>query len=195
MLYEIIETDTELYLVMEYCEGGELFNYIVDRERLTEEEASKFYLQLLAGIDYIHEAGICHRDLKPENLLLDFDNSLKIVDFGLSNLYEKDEKLSTACGSPCYASPEMIKGKQYNGLSSDIWSSGIVLYAMICGFLPFEDENNAALEAKIIEANLELPSFLSENSKDLLQKILNPNPLKRLTLSEIRDHPWFKENF
>lgn len=104
-------------------------------------EACKFYLQLIAGINYIHKIGVCHRDLKPENLLLDYRNQLKIVDFGLSNMYKEGQTLKTACGSPCYASPEMVAGDEYNGLKSDIWSSGVVLYAMVCGFLPFEDDN------------------------------------------------------
>jgi len=104
-------------------------------------EACKFYLQLIAGINYIHKIGVCHRDLKPENLLLDYKNQLKIVDFGLSNMYRGGQTLKTACGSPCYASPEMVEGLEYNGLKSDIWSSGVVLYAMVCGFLPFEDDN------------------------------------------------------
>jgi 5'-AMP-activated protein kinase catalytic alpha subunit len=111
---------------------------------------------------------------------------LKIVDFGLSNLYEKGEKLGTACGSPCYASPEMVKGKTYDGLKSDIWSSGVVLYAMLCGFLPFEDDRTSMLEMKIIEAKFELPAHLSMECRDLLGKILNPDPEERFTIEEIR---------
>jgi len=108
---------------------------------------------LLSGIEYLHKSGVCHRDLKPENLLLDFDKNLKIVDFGLSNMYEKGETLKTACGSPCYAAPEMIAGKRYNGLQTDIWSSGVVLYAMICGYLPFEDPKTSNLYKKILGAD------------------------------------------
>jgi len=101
--------------------------------------ACKYFQELISGINYIHQLGICHRDLKPENLLIDYDKSLKIVDFGLSNLYEQGDTLKTACGSPCYAAPEMIAGHRYNGVMSDLWSCGVVLHAMLCGFLPFED--------------------------------------------------------
>lgn len=138
-IYEIIETEKDLYLVMEFVSSGELFDIIVQNQRLSEKQACKYFQELISGIKYIHELGICHRDLKPENLLVDYDKSLKIVDFGLSNLYEKGGMLKTACGSPCYAAPEMIAGNRYNGLMSDLWSCGVVLYAMLCGFLPFED--------------------------------------------------------
>jgi len=138
-IYEIIETEKDLFLVMEYASGGELFDLIVQNQRLKERTASKYFQELVAGVHYIHKLGVCHRDLKPENLLIDFDKSLKIVDFGLSNTYEKGQTLKTACGSPCYAAPEMIAGNRYHGLKSDLWSCGVVLYAMLCGYLPFED--------------------------------------------------------
>ena len=138
-LYEMIENNDYLYLIMEYCSGGELFQHIVKNRRLKEEEAAKMYQQIISGIEYIHKLGVVHRDLKPENLLLDHNNCIKIVDFGLSNLYNPGERLKTACGSPCYAAPEMIKGERYLGLGADIWSSGVILYAMVCGYLPFED--------------------------------------------------------
>lgn len=138
-LYEIIETSKELYLIMEYARGGELFEYIVSRKRVREKDACKFLHQILSGVDYLHKLGICHRDLKPENLLMDDHNNIKIVDFGLSNTYKPGETLQTACGSPCYAAPEMVAGKKYDGLAADMWSCGVIIYAMVCGFLPFED--------------------------------------------------------
>ena len=124
---------------MEFASGGELFDLIVQNQKLKEKQASRYLQELVAGVHYIHKLGICHRDLKPENLLIDYDGSLKVVDFGLSNMYEQGSTLKTACGSPCYAAPEMIAGNRYHGLKSDIWSCGVVLYAMLCGFLPFED--------------------------------------------------------
>lgn len=142
-LYEIIESDERIYLIMEYAAGGELFDYIVSKDRLPEREACKMYRQVLEGIRYLHGAGIAHRDLKPENLLLDSSQNIKIVDFGLSNVYTSGQILQTACGSPCYAAPEMIAAKPYNGLSVDIWSSGVTLYAMLVGYLPFEDLDTA----------------------------------------------------
>jgi 5'-AMP-activated protein kinase catalytic alpha subunit len=128
---------------MEYVEKGELFDYIVRMHKLDEAEACKFFKQIISGIAYLHELNIVHRDLKPENLLIDWKDTLKIVDFGLSNTYKSGELLKTACGSPCYASPEMISSKKYNGLEVDIWSSGVILFAMVCGYLPFEDSNTA----------------------------------------------------
>lgn len=127
---------------MEYMENGELFDYIVKNKRLKEDEACKLFHQLIDGIQHIHKIGVVHRDLKPENILLDYKNNLRIVDFGLSNTYKKNEKLKTACGSPCYAAPEMLKGQAYEGLGVDIWSAGVILFAMVCGYLPFEDNSN-----------------------------------------------------
>ena len=138
-LYEIIETDKELYLIMEYARGGELFEYIVNRKRVREKDAAKFLHQILSGVEYLHNLGICHRDLKPENLLMDDFNNIKIVDFGLSNTFKDGVALTTACGSPCYAAPEMVAGQKYNGVKADMWSVGVIIYAMVCGFLPFED--------------------------------------------------------
>lgn len=138
-LYEIIETPRQLYLITEYVPGGELFDYIVANRRLKEEEACKFFQQIISGIEYLHELGIVHRDMKPENLLLDHAGQIKLVDFGLSNTYTGDETLRTACGSPCYAAPEMISGEPYHGSKVDVWSCGVILFAMVCGYLPFED--------------------------------------------------------
>ncbi len=141
---------------------------------------------------YIHKLGICHRDLKPENLLIDFDGSLKVVDFGLSNMYEQGNTLKTACGSPCYAAPEMIAGNRYHGLKSDIWSCGVVLYAMLCGFLPFEDQKTSNLYKKILSAEYTLPKFLSSDAKDIIQKIFVTDPEKRISIEALRKHPWYR---
>ena len=130
---------------MEHCNGGELFDFIVRNTRLSEKVAAKYYWELISGIEYLHKSGVCHRDLKPENLLLDYDSTLKIVDFGLSNMYEGQETLKTACGSPCYAAPEMINGLQYYGSRVDVWSCGVILFAMVAGYLPFEDKSTAKL--------------------------------------------------
>lgn len=187
----MIENNDYLYLIMEYCSGGELFQHIVKQRKLQEEEACKIFCQILSGVEYIHKLGVCHRDLKPENLLLDHNNNIKLVDFGLSNLYKEGEQLKTACGSPCYAAPEMIKGEKYHGLGADIWSSGVILYAMVCGYLPFEDQNTKKLYQKILKADFKLPETLSDQCKDIIEKILNPDPTTRLTIEQIRSHPWF----
>lgn len=165
-LYSVIQTNTTIYLIMEYSPGKELFEYIVSKRRLPESEACEFFQQILSGVDYMHKNRICHRDLKPENMLLDSNRTIKIIDFGLSNTYGRNELLSTACGSPCYAAPEMIAGNKYQGLKIDIRSLGIILYAMVCGYLPFEDVNNDALYKKILEGKFAVPSFVSEGCKD-----------------------------
>ena len=194
LVAEIFESSSSFYSVMEYCEGGELFNYIVRNHRLSEDEAAFFYYQLINGLEYIHSLGIVHRDLKPENLLLTNEHILKIIDFGLSNYFKSgpdQELLITPCGSPCYASPEMVAGKKYNGFQIDIWSTGIILYAMLCGYLPFEDKNNDDLFKKILECKVKYPSYIGEKSKDLIKRILVNEPEKRITIPEIKKHPFF----
>ena len=190
---EIFESNKEFFTVMEFCEGGELFNYIVANKRLSEEKSAFFYYQLINGLEYIHSLGIVHRDLKPENLLLTKDNILKIIDFGLSNYFKDDqpELLETPCGSPCYASPEMLSGKTYNGFKIDIWATGIILFAMLSGFLPFDDKDNNILFQKILECKITFPKFLSHDAKDLLEKILVINPLKRINIQNIKKHPFY----
>ena len=157
---------------MEYISGGELFNYIVKNKRLSEFEASNFFSQIINAVEEIHKNKICHRDLKPENILLSSDNKiLKIIDFGLSNEYV--DYLTTPCGSPCYAAPEMVRGKKYNGLYIDIWACGIILFAMVYGYLPFDDKDNEKLFHKILKCNLTFPPnekiFISNECKDLIK--------------------------
>ena len=191
-IYEVIESSSSFYIIMEYAQGGELFNYIVEKEKLTEKETSFYFYQIIQGVKEIHNKKICHRDIKPENLLFTKNKILKIIDFGLSSEYE--EFLTTPCGSPCYASPEMIKGKKYNGLSIDLWACGVILFAMLCGYLPFDDKNNKELFKKIVECRIDYPQedevILSENSLDLINKILNPNPQERIGVEDILEHPF-----
>ena len=190
-MYKINEDSEKYYIVMEFCENGELFHYIVERQRLNEGKASFFFYQLINGLEYIHSKNIVHRDLKPENLLLGKDNILKIIDFGLSNFCEPDNYLETPCGSPCYASPEMVSGDKYNGHMIDIWSTGIVLFAMLCGYLPFEDPDNDILFKKILKCKIKYPDYLSDIAADLMKKILVVDPMKRITLEEIKLHPFY----
>ena len=192
-LYNVIQTPSTIYLVMEYIKGKELFEIIVQKKKLSELESLRYFQQLISGIEYLGKIRVAHRDLKPENLLIDSKNNLKIADFGLSNIYKNNELLSTDCGSPCYAAPEMLSGEKYFGLSADIWSSGIILYTMLCGRLPFEDKDNQLLYNKIKEGNFKIPEFLSENAKDILTKIINVDPKKRYTISQIKKHPWFNQ--
>lgn len=189
-VFEMYESTDNFLIIMEYCEGGELFNYIVENQRLSEEETAFFFYQLINGIEYIHSKNIVHRDLKPENLLLDKDHVLKIIDFGLSNYYT-GTYLSTPCGSPCYASPEMVSGNSYNGFYIDIWSTGIILFAMMCGYLPFEDPDNEVLFKKILDCKLHYPSHLSSLAKDIMKRILVTDPEKRIKLEEIKEHKFY----
>lgn len=190
-LYEIIETPKQLYLIMEYANGGELFDYIVEKHRIDEKEACSMFQQIISGIEYIHKLNIVHRDMKPENLLLDHGHKIKIVDFGLSNTFKEEELLKTAWGSPWYASPEMIAGKNYVGPTADIWSWGIILFALVWGFLPFEDQNTAVLYKKILAGDFTIPDFLSKNLQNLIKKILVTDPSKRYNIKQIRNHKWF----
>ena len=196
LVYCIIDTKEDYFIIMEYCKLGELFDYIVKYKRLSEEEASNFFYQLINGVEYIHSQGIAHRDLKPENLLLTEDKVLKIIDFGLSHEFEEEEFLKTKCGSPSYAAPEIISKPNYNGFKIDIWCCGIILYAMLCGYLPFDGDddaqnNNVKLFQNILECEPELPDFLSRISKDLIMRILNPDPDKRITIEQIKKHPFY----
>lgn len=191
-VYQVIQTPTLIYIVMEYSPGKDMFNYIVNNKKFREDEACHFFQQLIEGVDFCHKMKICHRDLKPENLLME-GKTIKLIDFGLSNTWGKSGKLKTACGSPSYAAPEMILGEDsYYGSRVDVWSCGVVLYVMICGFLPFEDANQDKLYKKIIDGKFALPSFVSDTCKDLIRKIMNVDQEKRYTIAEIKSHPWYK---
>ncbi|KAM7268382.1 hypothetical protein ACFE04_010548 [Oxalis oulophora] len=191
-LYEVIETPTDIFVVMEYVKSGELFDYIVEKGRLQEEEARNFFQQIISGVEYCHRNMIVHRDLKPENLLLDSRFNVKIADFGLSNIMRDGHFLKTSCGSPNYAAPEVISGKLYAGPEVDVWSCGVILYALLCGTLPFDDENIPNLFKKIKGGIYTLPSHLSQGARDLIPRMLVVDPMKRITIPEIRQHPWFQ---
>ena len=211
--YKITETAKNYYIIMEYCEGGELFDYIVEKERLDESEASIFFYQLINSLEYIHSKGIAHRDLKPENLLLTKNKKIKIIDFGLSNYFGGDTSpLQTPCGSPSYASPEIIRGELYNGFRIDIWASGIILFAMLCGYLPFDEEeeenedikcfsqdgkkeekseDNEILFQKILEGKIDYPDYLSDIAVDLIKKMLVVEPEDRIKIKDIKKHKFY----
>ena len=190
-LYNLLETSEYIFLIMEYLSGGELYDYIVAKKKLTEVEAYLFFIQIKSAIEYLHSINIVHRDLKPENLLLsDSKKTLKLVDFGLGRFFDKGARIETACGSPCYAPPEMLSQKKYDPIKADIWSLGIVLFAMVAGYLPFDDENTEVLYQKIVNGKFKLPHGLSKELVDLLSRIININPEKRSSLIGITNHPW-----
>eukprot|EP00928_Gymnodinium_smaydae_P042785 TRINITY_DN2877_c0_g1_i1.p1 TRINITY_DN2877_c0_g1~~TRINITY_DN2877_c0_g1_i1.p1 ORF type:complete len:550 (+),score=87.38 TRINITY_DN2877_c0_g1_i1:123-1652(+) len=193
-LYELVDTPTDIFMVMEYVPGGELFDHIVHKLRLREDEARRFFQQILSGVEYCHQTMVTHRDLKPENLLLDSNLHIKIADFGLSNTMKDGEFLKTSCGSPNYASPEVVSGKAYVGPEVDVWSCGVVLYALLCGSLPFDDENVPNLFRKIKHGNFTLPGHLSAEAKDLIVQMLVVDPTRRITFAQIRNHNWFQKD-
>jgi len=202
-IYQVKETSNILCMIMEYAEGGELFNYIIEKGALTEDECRNIFQQIIDGIYYLHRMGICHRDLKPENILFDTKKKkrIKIIDFGLSNLYIYSEKkkdfLETPCGSPGYAPPEMILGEKYDGIMTDIWSCGIILYAMMFGCLPFDDYEEEKLYRKIIEGKYEYPNdiIVSEEAKNFINSILVVNPKHRANINDIKNNKWFNKNY
>jgi len=191
-LYEVIDTPTDIFLVNEYVSGGELFDYIVSKGRLSADEARNFFHQIISGVEYCHFQKIVHRDLKPENLLLDANLNIKIADFGLSNLMRDGDFLRTSCGSPNYAAPEVISGHLYAGPEVDVWSCGVILYALLCGSLPFDDESIPNLFKKIKSGMYSLPTHLSQLARNLIPRMLEVDPMKRITIPEIRLHPWFQ---
>ena len=190
-LYEHIETDNYFYFVMEFAERGEMSYYIEKKQRLSETEACKFFQQLVSAISYLHKLGCAHRDIKPSNILIDYNKDIKLIDFGLGNVYDENEKLKTACGSPCYAAPEIISNEAYDPVMVDIWSSGITLFAMLCGYLPFDDESKTQLYEKIISCQYKIPRHVSHSAADLISKILVRKVSDRLTIEQIKAHPWF----
>ena len=193
-LYELMETPNKIYLVMEYCNGGELFDYIVSKQHLTERQACRFFQEIIDSLEYLHSLNIVHRDIKPENLLLDTTGhhiSLKLIDFGISNCYNPDKLLNTPCGTASYAPPEMHKGEEYYGLLSDVWSAGVVLYAMVFGYLPFCEDDEDTNVFNIIKGNYEIPEEASPELADLLSHLLDINPLTRYDLEQIKQHRWF----
>ncbi|XP_022647478.1 5'-AMP-activated protein kinase catalytic subunit alpha-2-like isoform X2 [Varroa destructor] len=191
-LYQVISTPTDIFMIMEYVSGGELFDYIVKHGKLKESEARRFFQQIISGVDYCHRHMVVHRDLKPENLLLDQALNVKIADFGLSNMMMDGEFLRTSCGSPNYAAPEVISGKLYAGPEVDIWSCGIILYALLCGTLPFDDEHVPTLFRKIKSGIFPIPDYLHKSVVSLLIHMLQVDPMKRATMEDIKAHDWFK---
>ncbi|KAL4068848.1 kinase-like domain-containing protein [Scleroderma yunnanense] len=189
-LYEVISTPTDIIIVLEYA-GGELFNYIVANGRMPEPRVRRFFQQLISGIEYSHKLKIVHRDLKPENVLLDDDLNVKIADFGLSNEIKDGDFLKTSCGSPNYAAPEVIRGGLYTGPEIDVWSCGVILYVMLCGRLPFEDEDVQTLFTKISQGSYHMPSSLSPDARGLINAMLAVDPVKRITIPEITQHPFY----
>ncbi|XP_058112765.1 CBL-interacting serine/threonine-protein kinase 23-like isoform X4 [Magnolia sinica] len=197
-LFEVMASKTKIYFVLEYVTGGELFDKIAKQGKLREEEARKYFQQLINAVDYCHSKGVYHRDLKLENLLLDEDGNLKISDFGLSALPQQvreDGLLHTTCGTPNYVAPEVIVDKGYDGAKADIWSCGVVLFVLMAGYLPFDEPNIMNLYKKIYRADFTCPDWFSSAARRLIIRILEPNPKNRITIPHIMESPWFKKGY
>eukprot|EP00253_Pinus_taeda_P030400 PITA_30400 len=197
-LYEVLASKKKIYIVLEFVKGGELMDKILYNDKLDESEVRKYFQQLVDAVGYCHSRGVYHRDLKPENLLLDAKGNVKISDFGLSALPEQfraDGLLHTTCGSPSYVAPEVIANKGYDGATADVWSCGVILFLLLTGCLPFEEENLVVLYQKICKSEFQCPKWLSAGARKLLKRILDPNPKTRITIGEIMKDEWFKQGY
>ncbi|KAL0404015.1 UNVERIFIED_CONTAM: CBL-interacting serine/threonine-protein kinase [Sesamum radiatum] len=195
-LHEVMASKTKIYFAMEFVRGGELFAKI-SKGRLREEPARNYFQQLISAIDFCHSRGVYHRDLKPENLLLDEEGNLKVTDFGLSAFSDhvsQDGLLHTTCGTPAYVAPEVIGKKGYDGAKADIWSCGVILYVLLAGFLPFQDDNIMSMYRKIYRGDFKCPPWFSPEARKLITKMLDPNPSTRISIAKIMDSPWFKKS-
>ncbi|XP_075963413.1 MAP/microtubule affinity-regulating kinase 3a isoform X15 [Anarhichas minor] len=194
-LFEVIETERTLYLVMEYASGGEVFDYLVAHGRMKEKEARSKFRQIVSAVQYCHQKHIVHRDLKAENLLLDADMNIKIADFGFSNEFTMGNKLDTFCGSPPYAAPELFQGKKYDGPEVDVWSLGVILYTLVSGSLPFDGQNLKELRERVLRGKYRIPFYMSTDCENLLKRFLVLNPSKRGTLEQIMKDRWINAGF
>ncbi|KAF2189554.1 serine/threonine protein kinase-like protein Kin1 [Zopfia rhizophila CBS 207.26] len=192
---DVVRTNYHWYMLFEYVNGGQMLDYIISHGRLKEKQARKFARQIASALDYCHRNSIVHRDLKIENILISKTGDIKIIDFGLSNLFSPRSHLKTFCGSLYFAAPELLQAKQYTGPEVDIWSFGIVLYVLVCGKVPFDDQSMPQLHAKIKKGHVDYPPWLSAECRNLIHKMLQTDPSQRMTLSEIMNHPWLTKGF
>lgn len=195
-LHEVMASKSKIYFAMELVRGGELFSKVA-KGRLREDVARVYFQQLISAIDFCHSRGVYHRDLKPENLLLDEDGKLKVTDFGLSAFSEhlkQDGLLHTTCGTPAYVAPEVIGKKGYDGAKADLWSCGVILYVLLAGFLPFQDDNIVSMYRKIYRGDFKCPPWFSSEARRLITKLLDPNPSTRIAINKIMDSSWFKKS-
>ena len=194
-LYQVMETDTFIHIVTEYASNGEIFDYLVDNGKMTEKQAAITFSQILKAVHYCHQKKVVHRDLKAENLLLDQDGNIKIADFGFSNYFQPGSLLSTWCGSPPYAAPELFEGRRYDGPKADIWSLGVILYVLVSGSLPFDGQTLQDLRARVVSCQYRIPFYLSAECEHLIRSLLIADPERRLSLEAIARHRWFGKTF
>mmetsp|Transcript_4193 Transcript_4193/g.6288 ORF Transcript_4193/g.6288 Transcript_4193/m.6288 type:complete len:459 (+) Transcript_4193:76-1452(+) len=197
---DVFATSAKIFIVLEFVGGGELFDKIANEGKLSEDKARFYFRQLVEGLEHCHNNGVCHRDLKPENLLLDTEGNLKISDFGFSTLNIGDadgdgdaraELLHTTCGTPNYVAPEVLGKDGYDGKKADVWSIGVILYVLLAGYLPFDENTMAGLFQKIKAADFEYPAWFSDEARNLISKVLVPDPQQRARISDLKQHSWF----
>ncbi|CAF1711978.1 unnamed protein product [Brassica napus] len=194
-LHEVMASKSKIYFAMELVRGGELFAK-VSKGRLREDVARVYFQQLISAVDFCHSRGVYHRDLKPENLLLDEEGNLKVTDFGLSALTEhlkQDGLFHTTCGTPAYVAPEVILKKGYDGAKADLWSCGVILFVLLAGYLPFQDDNLVNMYRKIYRGDFKCPGWLSSDARRLVTKLLDPNSNTRISIDKVMDSSWFKK--
>lgn len=194
-MMEVLQTKNNLYIIMEFVEGGDLLTKINATRGFDEEKSRFLFQELMCGVHYCHSWSVTHRDLKPENLLLSGDGHIKISDFGFSTVQDAGQKRHTVCGTSHYMAPEIVDGDGYDAFKADVWSSGVILYAMLCGKLPFLEKDIAKMFDKMKAKNFDRPSFLSKESADLIEHLLEPLPAKRYSVADIIAHPWFQKGF
>uniref|UniRef100_A0AAG5DTU5 MAP/microtubule affinity-regulating kinase 3 n=1 Tax=Anopheles atroparvus TaxID=41427 RepID=A0AAG5DTU5_ANOAO len=194
-LFQVIETEKTLYLVMEYASGGEVFDYLVAHGKMKEKEARAKFRQIVSAVQYCHQKRIIHRDLKAENLLLDSEMNIKIADFGFSNEFTPGSKLDTFCGSPPYAAPELFQGRKYDGPEVDVWSLGVILYTLVSGSLPFDGATLKELRERVLRGKYRIPFYMSTDCEVLLKKFLVLNPSKRASLETIMKDKWMNMGY
>eukprot|EP00808_Paulinella_micropora_P024763 g50916.t1 len=192
-LYDIIETDKSIYVVTEYVNGGELFDYLLERGKLPRHRVLSILAQLVAALEHCHALSVCHRDLKPENVLMDSEHNVKLADFGMAQMMSKDKLLLTSCGSPHYASPEVVRGDAYDGAKADIWSLGVIIFALSTGSLPFDHDHIPKLLDLVVRGEYETPDFVDDDLSELISSMLQVDCSKRITLAQIRAHEVFKD--
>ncbi|XP_066487067.1 SNF-related serine/threonine-protein kinase [Tiliqua scincoides] len=193
-LYEVIDTQTKLYLILELGDGGDMFDYIMKHEEgLNEDLAKKYFAQIVHAISYCHKLHVVHRDLKPENVVFfEKQGLVKLTDFGFSNKFQPGKKLTTSCGSLAYSAPEILLGDEYDAPAVDIWSLGVILYMLVCGQPPFQEANDSETLTMIMDCKYTVPSRVSKECKDLITRMLQRDPKRRASLEEIENHPWLQ---
>jgi len=191
-LYDMHWDQENFYLFLDYCPGGELFDYIVDHDKLDEPSSALIFQQVVASVQYCHSHGVAHRDLKPENILLDQFPHIRVSDFGLCGYVSEQQLMKTFCGSPCYCAPECLCRVQYDGRQSDVWSMGVILYAMVTGEHPWNISNTSIMLRQILKGAYTIPAFVSSACKDLITKMMQVNPKDRITVDDVMKHPWLK---